>query len=108
MIQVLKQIHNCILLIKGGPGSTRWGDGSGRKPEGASPVYGDKKTIGRVIDYIDARHSDRTDEAKRIKDGLKEKLGRKFEQVLSHYGNPDKDGYMSVRNKWSMEFEGLI
>jgi len=65
-----------------------------------------KAIIGKIIDFIDARHTGSGDALKYHKE-LKKKLGKGFSKTLLLHGDPDnpKVGYSKVRNKWLEMFQ---
>jgi len=56
--------------------------------------------VETIIDLLDARHRGQAREAKKYISDLKKMLKGSFESVLLHYGDPDRDGFDKVYDKW--------
>ncbi len=64
--------------------------------------------IGHVLEFIRARHIGAMQESLKHQLWLKKRLRREFVPVLLKNGDPDRDGYMEVMQKWFQEEACLI
>ena len=67
-----------------------------------------KSIIGKIIDFIDARHMGNAKQGLKLHKELKKKLGNSFSKTLMKFGDPDDPnvGYTTVRNQWAMLLQG--
>ena len=59
--------------------------------------------IGHVLEFIRNRHVGDMEDAGNHQMWLKSKLRKNYSAVLLKHGDPDRDGYMEVLNKWFEE-----
>ncbi len=66
-----------------------------------------KKIVEHILFFIRARHFGDMRESTEHQTWLKRKLKNRFVRVLLKHGDPDRDGYMKVMNKWFNEEASL-